>query len=231
MGTLYPCSIKTKEVLRNPSPTPPRDFLRPERFLLGLGPYGSQGISWTSGMDLPIPPKFWWSTDILSSSIFLQGLDQEFLPFGQGRADSAKINPSLLMMRECFFYFCSCLCPWFFLLCHVYDCWQLFVLCLHLLKRVVALFSWNISFIYFQFLFIFSLHCPHLCVCYMYFSTLSIVTARDHCGITWVLFLFSQVSKTFYIWFFLLCGESPSDDTQGNNPKTGRSLRLFHYYW
>ena len=51
-------------------------------------------------MDFPIPPEFWWRTDILSSSIFLQGVDQEILPFGQGRIDSAKINPSLLMMRE-----------------------------------------------------------------------------------------------------------------------------------
>ena len=51
-------------------------------------------------MDFPIPPEFWWRTDILSSSIFLQGVDQEILPCGQGRIDSAKINPSLLMMRE-----------------------------------------------------------------------------------------------------------------------------------
>ena len=51
-------------------------------------------------MDFPIPLEFWWSTDILSSSIFLQGVDQKILPFGQGRIDSVKINPSLLMMRE-----------------------------------------------------------------------------------------------------------------------------------
>jgi len=51
-------------------------------------------------MDFPITPEFWWRTDILSSSIFLQGVDQEILPCGQGRIDSAKINPSLLMMRE-----------------------------------------------------------------------------------------------------------------------------------
>ena len=53
-------------------------------------------------MDFPIPPKFWWSTDILSSSIFLQGVDQEILPCGQGRIDSVKIkiNPSLLMTTE-----------------------------------------------------------------------------------------------------------------------------------
>ena len=45
------------------------------------------------GMDFPIPREFWWSTDILSSSIFLQGVDQEIL-------DCVKINPSLPMMRE-----------------------------------------------------------------------------------------------------------------------------------
>ena len=33
--------------------------------------------------------------------IFLQGVDQEILPCGQGRIDSVKINPSLLMMRDC----------------------------------------------------------------------------------------------------------------------------------
>merc|ERR1719222_147763 len=49
----------------------------------------------------PIPPEFWWSTDILSSSIFLQGVDQKILPCGQGRIDSVKINPSLLMMADC----------------------------------------------------------------------------------------------------------------------------------
>ena len=53
------------------------------------------------GMDFPIRPEFWWSTDILWSSIFLQGVDQKMLPCGQGRIDSVKINPSLLMMREC----------------------------------------------------------------------------------------------------------------------------------
>ena len=51
-------------------------------------------------MDFPIPPESWWSTDILSSSNFLQGVDQQILPCGQGRIDSVKINPSLLMMRE-----------------------------------------------------------------------------------------------------------------------------------
>ena len=32
--------------------------------------------------------------------IFLHVVDQEILPCGQGRIDSVKINPSLLMMRE-----------------------------------------------------------------------------------------------------------------------------------
>ena len=43
-------------------------------------------------MDFPIPPKLWWSMDIFSSSIFLQWAR---------RMDNAKINPSLLMMRDC----------------------------------------------------------------------------------------------------------------------------------
>ena len=51
-------------------------------------------------MDFPIPPEFWWSTDNLSASIFLQEVDQKILPCGQGRIDSVKINPSLLMMRD-----------------------------------------------------------------------------------------------------------------------------------
>ena len=49
-------------------------------------------------MDFPIlviPPEFWWSTDILSSSLFLQGVDSKILPCGQGRIDGVKINPSL----------------------------------------------------------------------------------------------------------------------------------------
>ena len=55
-------------------------------------------------MDFPIPPESWWSTDILSSSNFLLGVDQQILPCGQGRIDSVKINPSLLMMRECLIF-------------------------------------------------------------------------------------------------------------------------------
>ena len=52
-------------------------------------------------MDFPIPPEFWWSTDNLSASFFRQGVDQKILPCGQGRIDSIKINPSLLMMTDC----------------------------------------------------------------------------------------------------------------------------------
>ena len=55
-------------------------------------------------MDFPITPEFWWRTDILSSSIFLQGLDREILPCGQGRIGSVEINPSLLMMTDCTFF-------------------------------------------------------------------------------------------------------------------------------
>ena len=56
-------------------------------------------------MDFPIPPSSWWSTDNLSASIFLQGVDQKILPCGQGR-DSVKINPSLLMMTDCLWQTC-----------------------------------------------------------------------------------------------------------------------------
>ena len=52
-------------------------------------------------MDFPITPEFWWSTDILSSSNFLQGVDQIILPCGQGKIDSVTISPSQLLMREC----------------------------------------------------------------------------------------------------------------------------------
>ena len=38
--------------------------------------------------DFPIPPEFWWSTNILSSSIFLHGVDQDILPCGQQRIDT-----------------------------------------------------------------------------------------------------------------------------------------------
>ena len=88
-------------------PRRPRDFLRPERFPEGEArgkSRGSREISRAEGMDFPIPPESWWSTDILSSSNFLQGVDQQILPCGQGRIDSVKINPSLLMMRECDIY-------------------------------------------------------------------------------------------------------------------------------
>ena len=37
---------------------------------------------------------------MILSSIYLQGVVQEILPCGQGRIDSVKINPSLLMMTD-----------------------------------------------------------------------------------------------------------------------------------
>ena len=74
---LYLWSTKTREVLGNPSPTPER-------------------ISRVKGMDF-IPC---FGADIMSSSIFLQGVDQKILPCGQGRIGSVKMNPSLLMMTE-----------------------------------------------------------------------------------------------------------------------------------
>ena len=53
-----PNSTKTREVLRNPSQNPISKF--PLGFSFGK-PLKSQKISWLSGMDLPIPPLFWWS--------------------------------------------------------------------------------------------------------------------------------------------------------------------------
>ena len=88
-------------------PRCPKDFPRPKRFPEGEArgkSRGSREIWRAEGMDFPIPPEFWWSTDNLSASIFLQGVDQKILPCGQGRIDSVKINPSLLMMRECKMY-------------------------------------------------------------------------------------------------------------------------------
>ena len=85
-------------------PRRPKDFPRPERFPEGEArgkSRGSREIWRAEGMDFPIPPEFWWSTDNLSASIFLQGVDQKILPCGEGRIDSVKINPSLLMMRDC----------------------------------------------------------------------------------------------------------------------------------
>ena len=49
-------------------------------------------------MDFPKLPEFWWSTDLLSLSMFLQGMDQKILPCGQVRIDSVKIN--LLLRAE-----------------------------------------------------------------------------------------------------------------------------------
>jgi len=51
-------------------------------------------------MDFPIPPEFWWSTDILHIINSSTGMDQEIHPCGKGRIDSVKIIPSLLKMRE-----------------------------------------------------------------------------------------------------------------------------------
>ena len=83
-----------------------QDFPRPERFPEGEArgkSRGSREISRAEGMDFPIPPEFWWSTDILLIINSSTGMDQEIHPCGQGRIDSVKINPSLLRMRECCF--------------------------------------------------------------------------------------------------------------------------------
>ena len=64
---MYPCSTKTREVLGNPSWCP-RDFPRPEIFPEGEArgkSRRSREISKAEGMDFPILPEFWWSTDTI----------------------------------------------------------------------------------------------------------------------------------------------------------------------
>ena len=76
----------------------PRDFPRakPEGNLEGLGKsWGRRG--WIS----QFLPSFGGVRTFSSSSILSLGMDQEIHPSRQGRIDSVKINPSLLMMREC----------------------------------------------------------------------------------------------------------------------------------
>ena len=57
---LYPCSIKTREVLGNPPPMPKRFFEARE---MSQG-QSQRDISRAEGVDLPIIPEFWWSTAI-----------------------------------------------------------------------------------------------------------------------------------------------------------------------
>ena len=51
-------------------------------------------------MDFPIPTKFWWTTDIFLIINPSKRMEREFHPCGQGRIDSVKINPSLLMSMK-----------------------------------------------------------------------------------------------------------------------------------
>ena len=75
---IHPCRwIDDEENVRTPPklgryweihPLRPWDFPRPSRFPLGFAlgkSLGSREISWALGMDFPIPPSFWWSTDTL----------------------------------------------------------------------------------------------------------------------------------------------------------------------
>ena len=72
---MYPCSTKTREVLGN----------------LEGGGDGFPNTSRVFGGVRPFSHH---------QSFYRQGVDQKILPCGQGRIDSVKINPSLLMMRE-----------------------------------------------------------------------------------------------------------------------------------
>ena len=84
-------------ILGNPSSTP-EIFSETQDISQGRS---LREILGEEGLNFPIPPEFWWSTDILSSSNFLQGVDQIILPCGQGKIDSVTISPSQLLMREC----------------------------------------------------------------------------------------------------------------------------------
>ena len=67
-----PYSTKPREVLGNPSPPL---LIFPMTFEVSLGnSLGSREISWASGMDFPIPPELWWSTDtMILSHVFNVG--------------------------------------------------------------------------------------------------------------------------------------------------------------
>ena len=71
-------------------PRHPRDFQRQERFPESVGVWISQFLQ-----------SFGWITDILSSSIHLEGWIRKAIPLGQlGLTVLKSILPSLLMMRE-----------------------------------------------------------------------------------------------------------------------------------
>ena len=99
-----PYSTKTWEVLGNPSPTPKR-FPETREISLWRSPREISRVEGESrgrrGWISQYLPSFGVVRKFSSSSIYLHsGMDQEIHPFGQGRIDSVKINPSLLMMRE-----------------------------------------------------------------------------------------------------------------------------------
>ena len=64
---------------------------------------GSREILRAEGMGFPIPPEFWWSTDILLIINPSTVMDQEIYPCGQGRIDSVKINPEDERMKVAVF--------------------------------------------------------------------------------------------------------------------------------
>ena len=86
---IHPCRwIDDEENVRTPPklgryweihPLRPRDFPRPSRFPSGFAlgkSLGSREISWASGMDFPIPPSFWWSTDTIYWTYSVLDLDR-----------------------------------------------------------------------------------------------------------------------------------------------------------
>ena len=84
--------IHPQEISQKPERFPETQFISQGR--------NPREISRAEGMDFPIHPKFWWSADFLLIIYPSTGMDQETHASRQGRIDSVKINPSLLMMRK-----------------------------------------------------------------------------------------------------------------------------------
>ena len=129
---IHPCRwIDDEENVRTPPklgryweihPLRPRDFPRNSRFPSGFAlgkSLGSREISWASGMDFPIPPQFWWSTDTIPPRPFVF-VTIKAINFLRGKivlevASSIISHPSLrqVIPRSLCHYHC-CLCSFFF---------------------------------------------------------------------------------------------------------------------
>ena len=100
-----PCSTKTREVLGN-------QYWAPKRFReIREKSWGRRG--WSS--------QYLPSIDILLIISPSREMGQEIRPYGQGRIDSVKINPSLLRMRECAFVVVFCFFVYLYRLSSLYP--------------------------------------------------------------------------------------------------------------